>query len=425
MTTRRTVLRLAGAAPAMALLGACQPDAVAPTATSPPDLLLVETSTGLALVDARDATVVTGPRLAITAWDGSSIVSAATTAAADAGVTRVEVRNGAGALTYHVEVPGALLARVVAPGGGHVALASGSSAGTTPYRPAGRAETTVVVAGPGGERTRLTLPGCVEPEAFTPQGDALYVLDYLPPLRPDRYRVRVVDLTTRGMRPLLTRDKQLIPAGAEEEVRGEGRQAVYATGRTTLFTLYTHQPDHEHTRDLIGGGARDGEPQVHAFVHSLNLNQGFAYCIDLPAPFGEGAAAGHAIALSSVEHPFVVDATSGTIARLDGESLTVAKTAKSLPGGADRASAVVSADGARLFVGTGNTVSIVDTTTLSTQAQWTVAAPVRGLAVSRDGARLWVGQPNAAQALDTSSGRELTTLPIPTLTALAHTNPAP
>jgi hypothetical protein len=57
MATRRTVLRLAGAVPVAALLGACQPDGSAPTATAPRplDLLLVETSTGLALVDTRDA----------------------------------------------------------------------------------------------------------------------------------------------------------------------------------------------------------------------------------------------------------------------------------------------------------------------------------------------------------------------------------
>jgi hypothetical protein len=277
------------------------------------------------------------------------------------------------------------------------------------------------VAGPAGERVRLVLPGCVEPEAFAPQGNVLYVLDYLPPLQPERYRVRAVDLATRSMQQLLTRDKGVIPIGAEEEMRGEGRQAVYAATRTTLFTLYTHQPDHVHTRDLIGGGARDGAPHVHAFVHSLNLDQGFAYCIDLPAPFGEGAAEGHAIARStSGDQPYVVDANSGTIARLDGANLTVEKTAKALPGGPDHVSAVVSADGAKLFVGTGNVVHVARTATLSAETQWTVKSPVRGLAVSPSGAHLWVGQTHGAVALDASSGREVATVPIPGLTAIGH-----
>ena len=218
-----------------------------------------------------------------------------------------------------------------------------------------------VVAGAVGERTRFTLPGCLEPEGFTPQGDALYVLDYLPPRQPDRYRVRLLDLATGIVGPLFTRDKSLIPAGAEEEMRGEGRQAVYASTRTTLFTLYTHQPEHEHTRDLQAGGARDDAPQVHAFVHSLSLEMRFAYCIDLPAPFGEGSAEGHAIALSPVSgDPYVVDATNGTIARLDGMNLTVDKVAKVLPGGADHASAAISVDG-ELFVGAGTAVHVVRT----------------------------------------------------------------
>jgi hypothetical protein len=35
------------------------------------------------------------------------------------------------------------------------------------------------------------MPGCVEPEAFSTSGEHLYVLDYLPPERADRYRVRM------------------------------------------------------------------------------------------------------------------------------------------------------------------------------------------------------------------------------------------
>jgi hypothetical protein len=418
MATRRTVLRLAGAVPVAALLGPCQPDGSAPVATAPrpPGLLLVETSTGLALVDTRDARMVAGPRSGVNAWDGSSIVS---TAATGSSGTRVEVRDRTGALRYNLDVAGALTPRVVSSEGHYLALASGSAAGSTPYRPVGRAETTIVVAGPAGERVRLVLPGCVEPEAFAPQGNVLYVLDYLPPLQPERYRVRAVDLGTGSMQQLLTRDKRVIPAGAEEEMRGEGRQAVYAATRTTLFTLYTHQPDHVHTRDLIGGGARDGAPHVHAFVHSLNLDQGFAYCIDLPAPFGEGAAEGHAIALSaSGDQPYVVDANSGTIARLDGANLTVDKTAKALPGGPDHASAVVSPDGVKLFVGTGSVVHVVRTADLSAETQWTVKSPVRGLAVSPSGAHLWVGQTHGVVALDASSGREVATVPIPSLTGI-------
>ena len=103
----------------------------------------------------------------------------------------------------------------------------------------------------------MELPGNLEPEAFSAAGERLFVLDYLPPAAPDRYRVRMVNLATGKLEPLLTPAKSVVPPGAEEEMRGEGRQAVYDAGRQLLFTLYTHQPDHLHTRDLLAG-ARPG-----------------------------------------------------------------------------------------------------------------------------------------------------------------------
>jgi hypothetical protein len=427
MTTRRDVLRLAGAVPTAALLAACRPDGpgtARQASAGPPDLLLVETASGFELLDARIGRVVMQARQGAVACDGSAIVSGGP--GADALATNVEVRGRGGALVYDVDVAGELGARVVSPGGSFVALASGSPNGATPYRPAPRARTTIVVAGRSGERQRLTLPGCVEPEAFSPAGDFLYVLDYLPPQQPERYRVRMVDLAAGGLTPLYTRDKKVIPTGAEEQMRGQGRQAVYAAARRLLFTLYTHQPDHLHTRDLLGGGARKGEPHVHAFVHTLSLEASFAYCIDLPAPFGEGPAEGHAIAISPrSEDPYVVDATSGTVARLNSLNLTVAAVAKfHLKSAGATAAAAISTDDSRVFIGTGSVVLAVDTTSLATVSTWAVPAAVRGLGVSADGDRLWVGQPDRVVALDVSSGREVASLTLPGLKALSQVDRA-
>ena len=426
MTTRRNVLRLAGALPAAALLAACRPgeagtgstDTGTAVGTGPADLLLIETASGLSLLDARAGRIVMAPRDGVVACDGSAIAFGS---AGTAG-TRLEVLGNTGATSYGVGVPGDLRPRVVSPAGANVALASGRSAGATPYRPEGRAQTTVVVADRAGESRRVTLPGCVEPEAFSAEGDRLFVLDYLPPQAPDRYRVRALDLASGTLQPLLTRDKTVVPAGAEEEMRGEGRQAVFAPSHQQLFTLYTHQPDHLHTRDLLSGGARAGKPHVHAFVHTLNLIIGFAYCIDLPAPFGEGPVPAHAIALSpAVEDPFVVDATSGTVARLDGEKLTVAKVgrfrAKSAGGST---AAVVSPDGITLFIGAGLNLVGVRTSSLATTSGLTLTAPIRGLGVSADGARIWVGQPDRVVALDASSGKEVASLPAPGIVTLGQ-----
>jgi len=419
MTTRRTVLRLAGAVPAAALLAACRPDGPDDATRAdirPADLLLVATASGLALIDARDARVVAGPRHGIAAWDGSAIVADEHRTAS----TQIEVRGRTGALSYGVAMPGSLGARVVSPGGAAVALTSGSAEADTPFRPTGRNTTTIVIAGSGGERTRLTLPGCVEPEAFGTADQLLYVLDYLPPTKPDRYRVRLVDLATGQMQPLFTRDKKVIPPGAEEEMRGQGRQAVYASGHHLLFTLYTHQPDHQHTRDLLNSGARADAPHVHAFVHTLALDGQFAYCIDLPAPFGEGPAEGHAIALSRYGvNPIVVDAASGTVAQIDGTALTVSRTA-TFPNGGSPVAAAISPDDRTAYIGAGEAIHVLRSGVLTTVAQWRIPASVQGLAVSEDGSRLWVGQPDRALALDTASGREVDTVAIPGLTSMRH-----
>ena len=63
MTTRRSVLRLAGALPAAALLAACDTAADTPAAASPAELLVVETDGGLAVIDSTSGAVVRGGRL--------------------------------------------------------------------------------------------------------------------------------------------------------------------------------------------------------------------------------------------------------------------------------------------------------------------------------------------------------------------------
>jgi hypothetical protein len=411
MTSRRTLLRFAAAAPAAALVGACSPRPAGQTAPAKlKDLLLVSTGDGMALVSASDGQRVIGMPAGVGSWDGTVVASRAG--------GRVEVRDKYGALTYGVATDAALTPRVVSPGGQYVALASGRPDGGTPYRPVGRSSTTIAVVGPSGELERFTVPGCVEPEAFSPTGLGLYVLDYLPPTNPDRYRVRILDLTNGKLFPLYTRDKKVIPPGAEESMRGEGRQAVWAQGRAMLFTLYTHQPDHEHTRDLLNGGARDGKPDVHAFVHSLSLEQGFAYCIDLPAPFGEGPIDAHAIGLTTVDNPYVVDVSTGSVATLNGADLTVQGVSKPLPAGTGPASTVASRE--TIYVAAADIVNVLDARSLTRRTQWTLASPVRGLALSPGGERLWVGQTDGVVALDASSGRPVASIPFPGLTTLRH-----
>ncbi|GAB3867117.1 hypothetical protein [Dactylosporangium cerinum] len=155
------------------------------------------------------------------------------------------------------------------------------------------------------------------------------MLDMLPPEHPDHYRVRVLDLAAGQVNALNLPGenagvKVLVPEGAEEEMRGEGRQAVFDPKRERLFTLYSHQPDHLHVRDLLHPetGARDGKPEVHPFVHTLNVADAWAVCVDLPSSFGTGAVEGLTIAQHNDE-VWVADAGKGVLAVINADALAV------------------------------------------------------------------------------------------------------
>jgi hypothetical protein len=434
MMTRREALGTAAAgligAGVLGRLAACEhpttstDDAASPTRRAAGDLLFVETAHGLNLIDASTgrSALTTAAKLASPDW--SRVASAATTGFG----TQFELRDVAsGRLVSSGTLRDRLEPRVVSSVGWLVALATPAGRGATPYRPAARDHTTVVVADTGGERVRIELAGNLEPEAFSTDERALFVLEYLPPLAPDHYRVRRLDLTTRRLEPLLTRVKVPVPPGAEEEMRGEGRQAVFDRTRQLLFTLYTHQPDHLHTRDLIAG-ARHGSPGVHAFVHSLHLAEQWAYCIDLPAPFGDGPATAHAIALSADgSRLYVVDASSGSVAEIDPDSLTVLSQrrfgANAGPGG--EAAAAVTSDGRYLLVGGRGiaAVPLAGTATDSGVPPWLATPfPVRGLAVAGD--RAYVGQDGAVLSQDVGTGQAIGRVPVPGLVRLRHVTPA-
>jgi hypothetical protein len=282
-------------------------------------------------------------------------------------------------------------------------------------RPTARARTSLLVTSVSGQR-RFDLTGVVEPDAFTADGTGLFVLEWLPATAPDRYRVRLLDLTSGRVEPLLTRNKVPVPAGAEEEMRGDGRQAVLSPDRGVLYTLYTHQPGHQHTRDLIAG--RPGG--VHAFVHVLHLQQRWAYCLDLPHPFGEGPAEGHAIAVSTDgQRLAVVDVTSGSLAYADTASLKIERV-DAVPAMGGVAGLVLSPDAERVIVGAGKALTVMNRGAGAVSAGWSVPDPIRGLGMSRDGNRLYAGGADEVVWLDASSGTLRGRARVDGLTALRH-----
>jgi DNA-binding beta-propeller fold protein YncE len=163
---------------------------------------------------------------------------------------------------------------------------------------------------------------------------------------------------------------------------------------------------------------RPQSPDVHAFVHTLAVNEGWAYCIDLPAPFGDAAPESHAIArsnLGTVIH--VVAAGSGAVAALDPTNLTVLRVGSFEPA-PGAASVVFETKGDRLYVASGKRLTVLDAQSFTTAAVWALPGPARGLSAS---GVLYVGQPNEIVALDLADGAVRRRISVPGLSTLRAT----
>ena len=379
-----------------------------------PDLVFYASGAGITVADGDGAVISTASTAAGADWRRLYAVRDGELVTLDPATSRELAAT---------PVPAGLTARVVSTSEDRIALTDRAA---DPYSP--RARTRIVVADPAGgagQVRELDLPGNFEPEAFSADDAHLFVLEYLPANAPVRYRVRRVELATGQVQPLLLRDKRLVPPGAEEEMRGEGRQSVLAPDRTRLYTLYLHQADHEHTRDLLPGAHAD-TPPVHAFVHVLSLTEGWAYCLDLPAPFGEHAAGTHAMTVSpDGTRLYVGELTTNRIAVADTGSLTVTKVA-TLPGarpGGDNTTMAIAPDGTTLYLGTTNLLRRVDADTLEVRDTWPTPEPVRGLALNPDGDELLLGQPGHVTRVDATDGTVLGTFPARDLRTLYATHP--
>ncbi|BEL08148.1 hypothetical protein Q0Z83_063390 [Actinoplanes sichuanensis] len=393
MTTRRNLLLLAGSA---LVLGGCrETPAVAATA---PDVLLADSDRGLLRL-APGGEQVLGA--AAVTFDGGHLY-----AARDGGLDRIDPASGTA--SRDTALDDGWIPRVISSDGRVCALSrTGAS-----DRPAARTRTTLLITGPGG-RSERDLVGVIEPDAFTADGSGLFVLEWLPAAAPDHYRVRLLDLATGAVQPLNTRDKTPVPPGAEEEMRGDGRQAVLSADRTMLFTLYTHQPGHRHTRDLLSG--RPGN--AHAFVHVLHLVERWAYCLDLPHPFGEGPTAGHALAADG-RTLFVADLNSGKLAYASPSSLSIERVVDVPPVAGSTAALALTADD-RILLGAGG-VTVLDRASGRSTGRWELPGPVRGLALSRDGRRVYAGGTGRVTWLDAAIGVRSGEVTVPGLTALRH-----
>lgn len=332
---------------------------------APGPLVLLSTSGGIELVSDTgkvDQTIPGG----VAAPDRESFVSAVS----DGETTTLTRMTPKGAVLDSAAVEGDVIARVVTDD--LIAMTDRSEAGATTYLPAPKERTRVVVLADDGAEREYLLRGNFEPEAFKVDGTELFLIEYIPALAPERYRVRRLRLG----------DGKVLPIGrlklnAPGQMQGTGRTQVMAPSEEELYTLYTRQAEagHDHEAHVTGN---------HAFVHLLNLRDSWAHCIDLPAVFASGRATASALAVNpSGTHVFVADWTNGAVAALNPRRVSVIRTVDIAFGSADD-STFAAADGHRVFVAGNDEVVVLDAESLTVLDRWTYEEEIAGLSLIDD-----------------------------------------
>jgi hypothetical protein len=353
--------------------------------------LVLSTAAGVTVVDAEHDRVRQHVERGVGSGDGRWVFASRLVGAG----SLVEAVATDGSRRWSAEVGGDLDVRVVAPDGARVALLPAAYRSDV-YAPTGRSVTRLtVLATDGSPPTELRLPGNLEPEAFTTDGTGLFVIEYLPPERPDRYRVRRLDLASGEVAGVHSLDGHL-----QEAMRGTARVQALADAGDRLYTLYTV----------------DGPVGPRAFVHVLDLSAGWAHCVDLPAGIGSSPEPALAVtALGARGSVVVVDADAGRYVEIDAATLEPSAPAD-LQTLLDRGDGSVRAValGDRAFVAGGTQIVVLDPAR-GTAHRWDAPGLVLDLRADPSGRRLWVATPEAIHALDLAGGRVAASLPAPDL----------
>jgi hypothetical protein len=269
-------------------------------------------------------------------------------------------------------VPGVFAVRTVSEDGAMVALTPPPPSGTDTYHPAIKDPTPMVIVRRGDPEPQvLSVPGNVEPEAFSLSGDALFVIDFVPPLAPERYRVARLDLAHATVDDVRSKEEEL-----QEPMRGTARAQVVAPDGRRLYTLYT----------------RDATPDqpAEAFVHVLDLDAETASCVDLPPEFATDPLGAVAVTPSGTRL-FVYSPTAGAFAELDTRTLELARTGTVPPPyGTVPSSARATATESTLYLSVFDRVTSVSLADLSA-GEWVLApGEISGIEPASDNSSLYV-----------------------------------
>lgn len=289
-----------------------------------------------------------------------------------------------------------LTVRTVGPEGTAVALMPGPR-GNGIYEPLARDRTDITVSYLDERAPRsYHLDGNIEPEMFSVDETGLYVLEFVPPLEPDSYYVRRLDLATGEMT-----DTGAPQVGLNPRMRGKARASTLHPEGDHLFTLYTLPRDGDPVF------APEGDEPHHAFVHVIDLAEDRSYCIFLPVPIGTADAAAVGMGITpDGDEVLVADPSTSTIARIDVDDLEVTETVTVEELRPAESPAVVTVAPDAVYVGAGSTVLELSRPALQATRAWSHTAWVTGLSLSADEDELRVGGGDSIALIDRETGTE-------------------
>src|SRR5918996_5499252 len=366
------------------LLGACGEPGSLETST---DLLFIQTAGDVAVVE---------PGASTPAFRGGAVPSSdwSTVVRSEPDGTSTEIvalDPSTGQERWDTTLPGNLRAKVVSNEGDLVALGPVRER----HHRLGRSSTTLVIVGSDvAEPRTITLDGNYEPEAFSTDGQSLFVIKYSPAWAPTSYQVRRLDLDTQHVEGVYTPDAHL-----QRAMGGTARIQTASPDGRRLYTLYT----------LVGEGGRR-----YAFIHVLSLDQLWAHCIDLPGEFATPPEAATALTVSpDGTRLYVANHAEAAVAQIDTSKLEIDRTQSINFGfGGGRAHAAHDA-GSTLYLASGRRVALVDTSSLTERRSWLMKEKIRGLQVAGDGRRLYVAFRDRVAILRAATGEGIETIDPP------------
>lgn len=362
------------------------------------DVLFLQTASGVTVIGSAASHPTFQSGSAVPAGDWSTIVQ---TQRDGDSTDLIGVDPLTGTEVWERSVTGNLQTKVVSPDGGYVALVPGHQRYAAQTH-----RTQITVSGRDiQEPITVDLRGNFEPEAFSTDGETLFVVQYLPANNPSRYQVRQLDIAKGRVRDVFSVDKEL-----QEAMRGTARVQEMSSDGRRLYTLYT-------TRTKQG---------THSFIHVLALDEGWAHCIDLPHGFALSGEKRTALTVrADGERIYVADTHEGSVVEVDAQRLEVVRQADmDLTSAWPGATMTFDEDADRLYVGSGDRVVAASVEGFQEIDAWELGYEITGIQVGKKSRRLYVGLIDGVASIDLETGAKLETWDPPGVASIKSLGPA-